>query len=51
MKNCNWQVTEKGATYRILQCELCGRETAVIPGEFVRAEQFACPFDIEEKEQ
>jgi hypothetical protein len=42
---CDWQVIEKGRTYSILECRICSRETAIGPGEKVRAEQFNCPFD------
>ncbi len=47
--NCDWQVIEKGRTYSILECKICGRETAIGPGERVRSEQFNCPFDVAER--
>lgn len=49
--DCDWKVIEKTTTYRILQCELCGRETAIGPGERVRPQQFNCPFDVARQEE
>jgi len=48
---CPWVVVEKTATYSILVCDMCKRETAVGPGERVRPEQFECPFDREERHE
>ena len=47
--DCDWQVIEKGRTYSILECKICGRETAIGPGERVRPEQFNCPLDVAER--
>lgn len=52
---CDWRVVERGVcvgrAYAIFVCEVCGRETATVRGQRVRAEQFGCVFDVKRENQ
>ena len=47
LSDCGWEPIEKGkakgSSYSILQCSVCGRETAVVQGERVHPAQFFPP--------
>ena len=50
LSDCGWEPIEKGkakgSSYSILQCSVCGRDTAVVQGDRVHPAQFSCPFEI-----